>query len=189
MNRASAGAAALERAAAVGCPADWRLGRIASFVERIDLGEEWDPERLLVIVTPGGRLTGRGHCTVAGCTKRRHGAGRLCDSHHSQFARSGSGDLDAWLEDGVRPISIYLSLERCHITDPGGERCGRPAGDPQGLCDTHSQAWHVARRRGGSLEEFVSKARPLPAIGPCMHLGHLASSQRDSHVGWRRTRH
>jgi hypothetical protein len=40
-------------------------------------------------------------------------------------------------------------------------------GDPHGLCDTHSQAWHTRRRRGGSFEEFLATAGPLPAIGPC----------------------
>ena len=158
----------LEAMPALRPPEDWRLGRMASLIEGIDLGEEWDPERMLVIVRPGGRLTGRGHCAVAGCTKRRHGAGRLCDSHHTQFARSGSADLEAWLVDGARALGAYLSLERCCVADAGGTRCGRPVGDPQGLCDTHSQAWHVSRRGGGSFEQFLLKARPLVAIGPCV---------------------
>jgi integrase len=191
MSRASSGAAAVERAAAVAPPVDWRLARMASLLEGIDLGEEWDPERLLVVVAPGGRLTGRGQCTVAGCTKRRDGAAPVCDSHKMQFARSGSTDLDAWLEDGARPLGVYLSLERCQITDRGGECCGRPAGDPQGLCDTHSQAFHVARRRGGSFEEFVSKARPLAAIGPCVAASCFLEAINKQHqlcrvhyVGW-----
>ncbi|MGH2927298.1 MAG: hypothetical protein ACRDL8_03760, partial [Solirubrobacteraceae bacterium] len=164
---------------------------MASLVEGIDLGEEWDPERMLVIVRPGGRLTGRGHCAVAGCTKRRHGAGRLCDSHHNQFARSGSADLEAWLLDGAHALGVYLSLERCSVADGGGTRCGRPVGDPQGLCDTHSQAWHVSRRGGGSFEQFLSKARPLAAIGPCVAASCFLEAINKEHqlcrvhyVGW-----
>ena len=191
MSRAPAGSAALETAAAVGPPADWRLGRMASLVKGIDLGGEWDPERLLVVVAPGGVLTGRGRCAVAGCTKHRAGAASLCASHRTQFARSGSTDLDAWLADGARPLGVYLSLERCHITNPGEERCGRPAGDPQGLCDTHSQAFNVARRRGGSFEEFVLRARPLVAIGPCVAASCFLEAINKEHrlcrvhyVGW-----
>jgi len=191
MSRAAAGSAALETAPAIGPPADWRLGRMASLVKGIDLGEEWDPERLLVVVRPGGRFTGRGHCAVAGCTKRRSGAATLCASHKTQFARSRSTDLDAWIADGARPLGVYLSLERCHITNPGGEGCGRPAGDPQGLCDTHSQAFHVARRRGGSFEEFVLRARPLAAIGPCVAASCFLEAINKEHrlcrvhyVGW-----
>ena len=161
-------APAVETRPALSFPADSRLGRMASLLEGIDLGEEWDPDRLLVVVQSGGLLAGRGQCAVAECTKRRHGAAVLCDSHKTQFTRSGSRDLGAWLEDGARPLSIYLSLECCGVSDAGGERCGRAGGDPKGLCDTHSQAWHLARSRGESFEEFFSKARPLAAIGPCV---------------------
>ena len=149
-------------------PENPRLRLMASLVDRIDLGDEWDPDRLLIIPTPGGRLTGRGRCAAAGCPKRRCGAGSLCDSHQAQFSRSGSNDLEAWLVEGPRPLGVYLSLGQCSIADAAGNRCGRPVGDPQGLCDTHSQAWHVSRRKGGSFKEFLSRARPLQAIGPCV---------------------
>ncbi len=191
MSRASAGAKAFQTTEAVDSPGDWRTGRMASLVEGIGLGKEWDPERLLVVVAPGGALTGRGRCVVDGCTSRRVGAASLCDSHKTQFARSESSDLEAWLEDGARPLGIYLSLERCCVADTSGERCGRPAGDPQGLCDTHSQAFHVARRKGGSFEEFVSRARPLAAIGPCVAASCFLEAINKEHrlcrvhyVGW-----
>lgn len=172
-------------------PESPRLRLMASLVDRIDLGDEWDPDRLLIIPTPGGRLTGRGRCAAAGCPKRRCGAGSLCDSHQAQFARSGSNDLEAWLVEGPRPLGVYLSLGRCSIADAAGNRCGRPVGDPQGLCDTHSQAWHVSRRKGGSFEEFLSRARPLQAIGPCVAASCFLEATYKEHqlcrvhyVGW-----
>jgi integrase len=140
---------------------------MASLVAGIDLGGEWDPERLLIIPRPGGRLTGQARCAVADCSKRRRGGRPLCDSHLGQFARSGSADVEAWLAEGPHPLGVYLPLGRCIVADADRNRCGRPVGDPHGLCDTHSQAWHTRRRRGGSFEEFLASARPLPALGPC----------------------
>jgi integrase len=147
---------------------DRRLRLMVSLVAQLDLGEEWDRERLLIIPRPGGRLTGRDRCLVVDCLKIRCGGRPLCDSHVSQFARSGLESLDAWLAEGSHPISVCLPLEHCVVQGSDGSRCGRPIGDPQGLCDTHSQAWHTRRRKEATLEEFLASARPLPAIGPCV---------------------
>jgi len=147
---------------------DWRLERMASIVEGLDLGEEWDAERHLIIPGPDGRLTGKARCSVADCPRLRHGAQLLCDSHLNQFERSDADSLDAWLAAGPHLLGVCLPLEHCIVEGVGASRCGRPVGDPHGLCDTHSQAWHTWRRRGVSFEEFLAAARPLPAIGPCV---------------------
>lgn len=146
---------------------DWRVERMVSLVAGIDLEDEWDAERLLIIPRPNGRLTGKERCVVVDCPKLRHGARFLCDSHVNQFAHSGVDSIDAWLAKGPHPLGACLSLEHCIVEGDDASRCGRPVGDPQGLCDSHSQAWHTRRRRGASFEEFLASARPLPAIGPC----------------------
>lgn len=147
---------------------DWRFERMVSLAAEIDLGEEWDAERLLIIPRPDGPLAGKGRCVVAGCSKLRCGAQLLCDSHINQFAHSGADSIDAWLAQGAHPLGARLSLEHCIVEGGDASRCGRPVGDPQGLCDTHSQAWHTRQRRGASFEQFLASARPLPAIGPCV---------------------
>lgn len=146
---------------------NWRLERMRSLVADVDLPGEWDPERLLVVPQPGGRLTGRDGCLVAECPKPRCGARPLCDSHVSQFARSGLPSLEEWLAAGPHPIRLRTPLEGCVVTGVDGTRCARPMGDPQQLCEAHSVAWHVRRRRGVSFEEFLASARPFPGFGPC----------------------
>jgi len=138
-----------------------------SLVADIDLPGEWDPQRLIVIPQPGGRLTGRDACAVVDCTKPCSGARPLCASHVGQFARSGSSTLDGWLAAGPHPIRLRNPLERCVVTDVDGARCGRPMGDPHQLCEAHSVAWHNRRRRGARFEEFLASARPLPGFGSC----------------------
>jgi site-specific recombinase XerD len=140
---------------------------MAALVADVNLGDEWDPERLLIVPRPGGRLAGRDGCLVADCSRPRCGARPLCGSHINQFVRSGSDSLDAWLEDGPHPVSVYLPLDHCIVADADGVGCGRPVGDPHLLCDTHSQAWHTQQRKGARFEEFLVSARPLAGLGPC----------------------
>jgi integrase len=168
MSRAAWSTVASQPAESLAPAADWRLERMARLVAAVDLGEEWDPERLLVIPRPGGRLTGRERCAVEGCSKLRHGTRPVCDSHLGQFSRSGATSIEAWLGDGLHPLGVYLLLEHCLVADSAGQRCARPMGDPRGLCDTHSQAWHTRRRKGASFEEFLDSARPLASIGDCV---------------------
>ncbi|MDQ6797730.1 MAG: hypothetical protein M3011_06865 [Actinomycetota bacterium] len=130
----------------------------------IDLPGEWDPEQLLVIPQPGGRLTGRDRCAVVDCPKPCCGARRLCDSHVNQFARSGNSDLEAWLAGGAHPVRLRNPLEHCIVADVNGARCARPMGDPHQLCEAHSVAWHNRRRKGAGFEEFLASARPFPAL-------------------------
>jgi len=146
---------------------DWRLERMACLIANIDLGDEWDAEGLLVMPQPDGRLTGRDRCAVDDCPKRRCGARPVCDSHLNQFARSGSPSLEAWLAEGPHPTGLYLPREHCIVVDTDGIGCGRPMGDPQQLCDTHSAAWHRLRQKETSFEEFLALARPLVGCGPC----------------------
>jgi hypothetical protein len=100
---------------------DWRLERMASIVEGLDLGEEWDAERQLIIPGPDGRLTGKARCSVADCPRLRHSAQLLCDSHLTQFERSDADSLDAWLGAGPHLLGVCLPLEHCIV-----EGCSSP---------------------------------------------------------------
>lgn len=133
----------------------------------VDLAEEWDPDRLLVVTRAGGRLTGRVSCMVPDCTIGCHGASPLCSSHTSQLVRSGAVSVEAWLADGgPRPIRRRASRELCIVT-AHGERCSRPPGGRRQLCKTHAAAWKNTCRSGVSFEDFLANARPLVGFGPC----------------------
>lgn len=148
-------------------PLDWRVERMRALCGDV-LAEEWDPERLLVVPRPGGPLTRRERCGVAGCERDQHGASPLCSWHIRQFTRSGRGSVDEWLAAGEARLSGQrrMAEEGCVVTGQTGERCPRPAGG-RGLCHAHGQLWADQQQTGVSFEEFLARARPMPGFGPC----------------------
>jgi hypothetical protein len=69
---------------------DWRIAHMTALVHEDRLGEQWDPDRLLLLPRPGGLLTRRDACVVADCPNQVPGGpSPLCVSHAGQFARSG----------------------------------------------------------------------------------------------------
>ena len=149
--------------------ADWREERMRSLVDTVDLGDEWDADRMLVVPHPGGLLCPHELCRADNCESLVDGASVLCRAHRNQMAASGATDLDAWLAiEGARPaLHRYLSEQRCAVTGDDGERCGRRAMGAASLCHTHATHWAVKARAGERLESFLAAARPLGSLGPC----------------------
>ncbi len=57
-------------------PVDWRVERLTSLMDEDWLAGEWDPERQLILPSPGGRLTRVLRCVVA--IARATGTGPAC---------------------------------------------------------------------------------------------------------------
>lgn len=150
-------------------PADWRVERMRALLDDSVLAGEWDPERLVLVPLPGGPLTRRARCEVAGCERDQHGASPLCGWHIRQFSRSGRDSVEEWLAAGEPRISHrrWLTEEGCVVTDDAGERCPRPAGGVRGLCHAHEQLWADQHHTGVGFEAFLARARPMPGFGPC----------------------
>ncbi len=147
---------------------NWRVGHISSLIEYRFLEGEWDPERLLVVPDPEGRLSRDQPCVVTGCGNVRRGVDPLCHAHRRRFERSDSDDLEAWLvSDGPAFKRRWVSEETCTITDGNSECCPRPVAGRWGLCHAHDTSWCDQRARGVAFEQFLAQARPLPGFGPC----------------------
>jgi integrase len=148
---------------------DWRVERIASLIEYRFLDGEWDPERLLLVPDPEGRLSRDRPCVVAGCRNVRRGVDRLCHAHRRRFDRSGSKDLEVWLvSDGPSFKRRWVSEETCVVNNESGAGCPRPAGGAFQLCHAHDTVWRDERASGVPFERFLDHARPLPGFGPCV---------------------
>ncbi|MDQ2728587.1 MAG: site-specific integrase [Actinomycetota bacterium] len=163
-----AGHLAVVAAEPAAAPVDWRVELMAARVAQVPLGEEWDPERLVVVPRPGGLLCPYETCAAPGCASLVDGACRLCRAHRRQFAASGVDDLDAWLTTGGAraPRRRYLCEELCAVTGDNG-RCPRPATGASRLCHAHSTSWAKRRRAGAVFEEFMADAQPLDSLGEC----------------------
>ncbi|MGH9655369.1 MAG: tyrosine-type recombinase/integrase [Bryobacteraceae bacterium] len=159
---------------------DWRVGRISSRIEYRFLEGEWDPERLVVVPDPEGRLSRDQPCVVAGCRNVRRGVDPLCHAHRRRFERSTSDDLGAWLtSDGPAFKRRWVSEETCTVTNGNGECCPRPAAGRWGLCHAHDTSWCDERARDVAFEQFLAQARPLPGLGPCVAAScYLAAAHR-----------
>lgn len=57
---------------------DWRIERLSLLMNEDWLAGEWDPERQLILPSPGGRLTRVLRCLVADCPSDGHGSSLLC---------------------------------------------------------------------------------------------------------------
>ncbi len=160
---------ATEASEAAPCLSDWREERMRSLVDTVDLGDEWDPARLLVVPHPGGLLCPHELCRADGCESLVDGASALCRAHRNQMAVSGTTDVDTWLAaGGARPPQHrYLADQPCVVTGDDGQRCGRRAMGADSLCHAHATDWATKARAGGRLETFLAGARPLGSLGPC----------------------
>ncbi|MGH9188841.1 MAG: hypothetical protein ACRD0Q_02225, partial [Acidimicrobiales bacterium] len=149
---------------------DWRLERMRSLVDSSGLADgDWDPERLLLVARPGGRLIRLEQCLVADCPIGRHGAGPLCRSHVRQLDRSGAASIEEWLAaGGPHRVRRRSSPQSCTVTGDDGVRCPRPPSDTSRLCRAHVAAWDRSRQEGAAFEEFLASARPLDGFGACV---------------------
>lgn len=141
-----------------------------SLVDNTDLADgDWDPEQLLLLAHPGGRLIRWKPCLVQDCPIMRHGAGPLCRSHVGQLQLSGAASVEEWLAaGGPRPVRRRSSPQSCMVTGEGGVRCPRPPVDTSRLCRAHVAAWDRSLQAGVAFEEFVASARPLEGFGACV---------------------
>ena len=166
--------------APVSAPGDWRVERIVSLIDDRWLAGEWDPERLLLVPDPEGRLSRDRPCVVAGCRNVRRGVDPLCHAHRRRFDRCGSDDLDAWLaSDGPMFKRRWVSEETCAVTGESGDMCPRPVAGRWQLCHAHDSTWREQRSAGRAFEEFLRHALPLPSFGPCVVAScYLAAAHR-----------
>lgn len=148
---------------------DWRIAHMTALVHEDRLGEQWDPDRLLLLPRPGGLLTRRDACVVADCPNQVPGGpSPLCVSHAGQFARSGRSSVEDWLTTGeVHPVRRRHHEGPCAVTDASGLRCARPAHGIQRLCRGHLAMWLTGRRRGVCFDDYMARARPLESFGAC----------------------
>lgn len=176
-------------------PVDWRVERLTSLMDEDWLAGEWDPERQLILPSPGGRLTRVLRCVVADCPSDRHGSSLLCHLHGRQFEASDLSDVQPWADSGAPGIVLrrWCSEQLCAVGGVDGTRCPRPAGGPLRVCEAHANAWARRQVRGVAFEVFLAQARPLPDLGPCgatcCYLGaaHSRSGLCEIHYqAWRR---
>ena len=148
---------------------DWRIERLSLLMNEDWLAGEWDPERQLILPSPGGRLTRVLRCVVADCPSDGHGSSLLCHLHGRQFEASDLSDVQAWVDAGAPGIvqRRWCSEQRCAVGGVDGTGCPRPAQGPWRVCDAHANAWARRQERGVAFEVFLAQARPLPDLGPC----------------------
>lgn len=195
MNRRTSTAVATSRKQLLTAPVDWRIERLFSLMSDDWLAGEWDPERQLILPSPGGRLTRVLRCVVDGCPSDRYGSELLCVRHRRQLAASQIGDVQAWVGSGEATVldRRRCSEQTCAVTGIDGDRCRRPAGGPWRVCNAHGDAWDRRRARGVAFADFLAAAGPLPDLGPCAaaccYLGaaHSHSGLCEIHYqAWRR---
>jgi hypothetical protein len=171
-------------APSAGVAVDWRLERMATLVEQVPLGEEWDGERLLVIPRPGGLLVRGVACRAPGCPNLAHRAGPLCQSHEQRFTASGLASLEQWLAGGEEGVTRPRFFEeRCTVIGSEGQRCSRPGEGRLQLCKAHSMQWENRRRAGDDWNGFSARARALDDLGGCVAAScYLAACYKQSRL-------
>ncbi len=174
---------------------DWRVRRLTALMDQDWLAGEWDVERQLVTPCPGGRLTRVLRCVVPACPSDRYGSEPLCQIHRRQFRVSKAADVHAWAGSGEPVVHErrWCSEQTCAVRGSDGGNCPRPAEGRWRVCGAHREAWKRRQARGVAFEEFLTRARPLPDLGPCAaaccYLGaaHSHSGLCEIHYqAWRR---
>ena len=131
---------------------------MARLVDENRLGEEWDPERHLLLPRPYGLLVRRDPCRAPGCPNQLAVSSvPLCGSHAEQFAHSDQPSVERWLQTAdIRPIRPRFGDPPCLVTGANGDGCGRPAVGSQRLCRSHLSMWLSPRirDRGVTFEEL-----------------------------------